>query len=99
MTSRTDRDERDSIWDGFWADVRRDYAAIWPEFLATLRQVREEHWDLVAEMRANKQFTRRMKQRITGVDNPTRRQWRAACKALDAEARERRQSQGSGGKP
>jgi hypothetical protein len=75
-----DRDERDSLWTGFWGDVRRDYAAIRPEFLSALREVREKWWDMVAEIRQNKQFTRRMKQRATGAENPTRRQWREALR-------------------
>jgi hypothetical protein len=78
-------DTRDSIWDGFWADIRRDYASTWPEFLAALRQIREGYWDMVAEMRQNKQFTRRMKQRATGVENPTRRQWRQALREFDKQ--------------
>ena len=75
-------------WSTFWADVRRDYAAIWPDFRDLGREMREGWRGMVAEVRQERQFTRRMKQRITGVDNPTRRQWRHAGRALDAEARE-----------
>lgn len=75
-------------WSTFWADLRRDYAKLWPELLSAVREMRESWWDLNAEIRQGKQFTRRMKQRITGVDNPTKRQWRHASRALDAETRE-----------
>jgi hypothetical protein len=87
------RDDRDSLWDGFWSDLRRDYASLWPEFLDGLREGRELWREAVAEFRQDRQFTRRMKQRITGVDNPTRRQWRDVCKAYDTEAREIEQAE------
>jgi len=72
----------------FWADVRRDYASTWPMLLEALREIREDWRDTTAEMRQYRQLTRRMKQRITGVDNPTRGQWRKASRALLEDARE-----------
>lgn len=81
MTERPDRST-------FWADVRRDYASTWPMLLNGLREAREGWRDLTAEIRQDRQFTRRMKQRITGVENPTRRQWREAGNAVLTEARE-----------
>lgn len=82
-------------WNGFWADLRRDYASIWPTFRDGWGQVCEEWRELTAEMRQQRQLTRRMKQRITGVENPTRRQWRKVSRAIlaevhDLEAAERR---------
>lgn len=89
MTSSTDQDEPAGFWAQFRADVRRDYASAWREFLDGGREVREQWRELTAMIRQDRQLTRLMKQRITGVENPTRRQWRAACKALDAKAREK----------
>jgi hypothetical protein len=75
-------------WNRFWADLRRDYAAVWPTMRNDLRQMREEWREMVAERRQDRQFTRRMKQRITGAENPTRRQWRKASRAILAEVHE-----------
>ena len=72
----------------FWADVRRDYASTWPAMLDDLRSAREQWRELVAEIRQDRQLTRRMQQRITGSENPTRGQWRKASRAILAEARE-----------
>lgn len=75
-------------WSRFWADVRRDYASVWPTMRSGLREMREDWWETVAMIREDRHWTRRLKQSITGVENPTRRQWRKASKAVLAEARE-----------
>lgn len=72
----------------FWAEVRRDYASLWPGAKRDLHAVREQWRDLIAEIRQSRQFDRRMKQRITGLENPTRRQFRKAAKPIDDELRE-----------
>ena len=72
----------------FWADVRRDYASTWPEMRRAFAEMREGWRETTAAIRQERQFTRRMKQRITGVDNPTRRQWRRVSRAIDSETRE-----------
>jgi hypothetical protein len=73
---------------GFWADVRRDYASLWPEMRRGLLEVREQWRELVAERRQYRQLTRRMWQRITGAPDPTRRERRRASRAILAEAAE-----------
>jgi hypothetical protein len=81
MTRRPDRSH-------FWADVRRDYASIWPEMRRALAEMCEGWWDLVADIRQDRQITRRMKQRITGLENLTRRQWRETSRAMLGEIHE-----------
>jgi hypothetical protein len=81
MTERPDRST-------FWADLRRDYASLWPEIREGFRQAREQWRETTADRRQYKQFHRRMMQRATGLENPTRRDWRKASKAFIAEARE-----------
>jgi hypothetical protein len=72
----------------FWADVRRDYASIWPSMRNGFLEARE-HWrEIIAEIRQQRQLTRRMKERITGIRNPTRRQWREGSRVVLDEVRE-----------
>jgi hypothetical protein len=78
---------------GFWADLRRDHVALWQEVRDDLRTAREQCWEFIAEIRQGRQITRRMKQRITGVDNPTKRQWRNASRAVLGEVREIEEAQ------
>jgi hypothetical protein len=75
-------------YEGFWADLRRDHVALWQEIRDDLRSAREQWWEMVADMRQGRQLTRRLKQVVTGVNNPTRRQWRTATRAILGEARE-----------
>jgi len=82
----TERERPD--WSTFWADYRRDCASVWPEMLAAGREIREAWWETVAMIREDRHWTRRLKQSITGMENPTRRQWRTASRAVLAEARE-----------
>jgi hypothetical protein len=89
--SHTDPDPgqgRREVSDGFWADLRRDYASMWPTVLREMRSAREQWRELTAQIRQDRQLTRRMKQRATGEKNPTRRQWRKASRAFAVEARE-----------
>jgi hypothetical protein len=72
----------------FWADVRRDYASLWPGMRASWREMREEWRETTAEHRQHRQLDRRMWQRITGKPDPTRRERRRAGRAIDAETRE-----------
>ena len=72
----------------FWADVRRDYAALWPEIRESWREMREEWRETTAEHRQYRQLTRRMWQRITGKPDPARRERRRAERAILAEADE-----------
>jgi hypothetical protein len=72
----------------FWADVRRDYARLWPELRDGLREMREQWRELLAEVRQGRQLDRRMWQRITGKPDPARRDRRHAGRAIDAETRE-----------
>ncbi len=74
--------------DRFWADLRRDYASIWPTMRRELRAMREQWREMTAEMRQDRQLTRRLKQRITGLENPTRRQWRKTSSAVLDEIHE-----------
>jgi hypothetical protein len=53
--------------------------------LNDLRSVREQWCAFIAEIRQGRQLTRRMKQRIARAENPTRRQWRKASRAVLAE--------------
>lgn len=50
--------------------------------------MREQWREFIAQVRQSRQFDRRMKQRITGLENPTRRQFRKAAKPIDDELRE-----------
>ena len=75
-------------WSTFWADLRRDYASLGTEIREGFGQAREQWRELIAVIRQDKQFHRRMMQRATGLENPTRRDWRKASKAFMAEARE-----------
>jgi|HubBroStandDraft_3_1064219.scaffolds.fasta_scaffold1353709_2 hypothetical protein len=70
----------DSRWSGFWAQLRRDYARLWPEMHDSWRQQREQWWETIAEIRQARQLDRGAKQRITGLHNPTRRQVRRALR-------------------
>lgn len=72
----------------FWADVRRDYAALWPEIRDSWREMREEWRETIAEHRQYRQLTHRMWQRITGKPDPTCRERRRAGRAILAEANE-----------
>src|SRR5690348_9929389 len=73
---------------GFWADVRRDYASLWPEMRAAWREVREEWRETTAERRQYRQLTRRMWQRVTGKPDPSRRERRRAERAIITEVDE-----------
>lgn len=75
-------------WKRFWADLRRDYASLWPEFRNGLREAREQWRETAAEVRQGRQLDRRMRQRITGTASPTRRQWREVSRAILGEVRE-----------
>lgn len=72
----------------FWAGVRRDYASIWPKMRKGFLEAREEWRELTAEIRQDRQLMRRMKERITGTRNPTRREWRRSSRMVLDEARE-----------
>ena len=50
--------------------------------------MREQWRETTAEIRQRRQLDRRMKQRITGLANPTRRQFHIAAKPIDDELRE-----------
>ena len=50
-------------------------------------EAREQWWDLIAEMRQERQITRRMWQRATGKPNPTRRERRRALRRAKAQDR------------
>jgi hypothetical protein len=72
----------------FWADLRRDYASTWPMMRNGFLEAREQWRELIAEIRQDRQLTRRMKERITGTRNPTRRQWRKSSRVVLDEVRE-----------
>jgi hypothetical protein len=69
-----------SRWNGFWAQFRRTYATLWPEMRDSWREQREQWWETIAEIRQARQLDRGAKQRITGLQNPTRRQVRHALR-------------------
>lgn len=50
----------------FWADVRHDYATLWPQIRDSWREMREEWREMTAERRQYRQLTHRMWQRVTG---------------------------------
>ena len=72
----------------FWAEVRRDYVSLWPGTKRDFNAARDQWREFIAEIRQGRQLDRRMKQRITGLENPTRRQFRKAAKPIDQELRE-----------
>lgn len=75
----------------FWADVRHDYATLWPQIRDSWREMREEWREMTAERRQYRQLTHRMWQRVTGKPDPTRRAERAIiAEADELEAIERR---------
>jgi len=82
------RDGAAGRWSGFWAQVRRDYASLWPEMRDSWRDMREQGRETTAEVRQARQFDRRIRQRITGLQNPTRQQFRRAARQIDAEVDE-----------
>lgn len=58
---------------GFWAQVRRDRAASWREICDSWREQREQWRETTAEIRQMRQLDRATRQRLTGLQNPTRR--------------------------
>jgi hypothetical protein len=72
----------------FWADVRRDYASLWPEIRDGWHEMREQWWELIAERRQSRHLTRRMWQLVTGKPDPTRRERRRTRHAILTEADE-----------
>jgi hypothetical protein len=80
--------DRKYSYNGFWADVRRDYAALWQEIRSDCRAAREQWWEMVAQIREDRHWTRRLKQVVTGVENPTRKQFRDVSRVMLSEAKE-----------
>jgi hypothetical protein len=72
----------------FWSDLRRDRVSLWPGIQQDFADAREKWREFIAEVRQRRQLDHRMKQRITGVENPTPRQFRDAVKSIDGELRE-----------
>lgn len=94
-----------------WRGIREEWRAARAEAIGEMRAARDEaieSWrEMTAEIRQDRQITRRMWQRITGKPNPTRRERRDAERAILAEAdeieetarrvlREHRESEGPG---
>jgi hypothetical protein len=50
----------------FWADLRRDYASTWPMMRNGFLEAREQWRELIAEIRQDRQLTRRMKRGSRG---------------------------------
>jgi hypothetical protein len=72
----------------FLSDVRRDSISLWPGIQQDFHEAREKWREFIAEVRQRRQLDHRMKQRITGVENPSPRQFRDAVKSIDGELRE-----------
>ena len=72
----------------FWSGLRRDHDSLWPGIQQDFSDAREKWREFIAEVRQRRQLDHRMKQRITGVENPTPRQFRNAVKSIDGELRE-----------
>lgn len=70
------------------SSVMDDWRALLTEIRQGWAEMREEWRETIAEIRQHKQLERRLFQRITGKDNPTRRERRHAEHAVLSEADE-----------
>jgi len=70
---------------GGWDGLRAEYRATFTDMRQEWQQAGEEWQETIAQIRQDKQLTRRMHQRITGKDSPTRREIRQVERAVLAE--------------
>lgn len=82
------RDRTASRWRGYWAELRHDYRQMIPGMRESWHQAQEEWRETQAAIREARHWDWRLRQKITGLQAPTRKDVRQAVRAQRRQERQ-----------